>query len=332
MQEIGVVYLYRFAEGERPVLRFLETYHRYSAGIEHDLYVVFKGFPDIATLALGRAVFANTPFTSIELDDSGYDVGSYLNAAKVVSNPKLFFLNTFSQILARDWLKYFDRAINLRGVGLVGATGSWLAPTAGYEAMVAAILRGDWNWEKDGDWILKKVRSWPKKLFQVITPDPNRADINSSRQQHKRAIRVLLLSPFDYLFKFYDCGRYPNPHIRTNAFMIERSRLLSLKISSFVTKRSVYRFEHGRRSLTKQILAQGLKPVVVDRSGNVYDISQWKLSSTFWTDEQENLIISDNRTLDYTQGDSRLRKKLENFAWVDPWLWHDNVDQPSDPV
>jgi len=71
---------------------------------------------------------------------------------------------------------------------------------------------------------------------------------------------------------------------------------------------------------------------VVDRSGKAYDISQWKSSSTFWIDEQENLIISDNRTLDYTQADSRLRKTFENLAWVDPWLWRDNVDQLSDPV
>jgi hypothetical protein len=306
----------------------LETYHTYSAGIEHDLYVVFKGFPDTATLALGRAVFAKIPFTSIELDDSGYDVGSYLNTAKAVYNPKLFFLNTFSQILAHDWLKYFDRALNLRGVGLVGATGSWLAPTAGYEAMVAAILHGDLNW--------KKIRSWPKKLFQLITPDPDYTNVNSPRQQRKRNILALLqgrlLGPFDYLFKLYDFGRYPNPHIRTNAFMIERNRLLSLTISSLVTKRSAYRFEHGRQSLTKQILTQGLRPVVVDRIGNVYDILQWKLSSTFWIDEQENLIIADNRTLDYTQANSRLRKKLENLAWVDPWLWRDDANQISDSV
>ena len=66
MREVGVIYLYSFAEGEHPVLHFLESYRRHPAGIDHDLYVVFKGFPDQASLAAGR-------FTSIELDDSGYE-------------------------------------------------------------------------------------------------------------------------------------------------------------------------------------------------------------------------------------------------------------------
>ena len=69
MREVGVIYLYRFAEGEHPVLHFLESYRRHPAGIDHDLYVVFKGFPDQASLAAGRALFAEIPFTSIELDD-----------------------------------------------------------------------------------------------------------------------------------------------------------------------------------------------------------------------------------------------------------------------
>ena len=259
MRDIGVIYLYRFAEGELPVRRFFETYRNHLAGIEHDLHVIFKGFPDGATLALGQALFEQTQFTSIELDDSGYDVGSYLKAAQIVPNPKIIFLNTFSQILANDWLRHFDSALSGRGVGLVGATGSWLASTADLEALAAAALKGNWNWQK--------IRGWPKKIFQSVTPDPNRADANSPRQQRKRSLRWLLLAPFDYLIKFYDCGRYPNPHIRTNAFMIERKRLLSLKVSSYATKRDVYKFEHGRQSLTKQILAQGLKPVVVDCSG-----------------------------------------------------------------
>ena len=112
-----------------------------------------------------------------------------------------------------------------------------------------------------------------------------------------------------------------DPHIRTNAFMIEREQFLSLKFPAFVSKQDVYRFESGRRSLTRQILASGLKPVVVGRNGMMYEISEWRSSSTFWTNEQDNLIIADNRTVDYAQGEKTFRKKLENYAWVHPWLW-----------
>ena len=33
---------------------FLESYRKYPAGIDHDFYVAFKGFPNEATLAAGR--------------------------------------------------------------------------------------------------------------------------------------------------------------------------------------------------------------------------------------------------------------------------------------
>jgi hypothetical protein len=103
--------------------------------------------------------------------------------------------------------------------------------------------------------------------------------------------------------------------------MIERKQFLSLKFPAFVSKQGVYRFESGRRSLTRQILAKGLKPVVIGRNGTMYEISEWRSSSTFWTNEQDNLIIADNRTVDYAQGEESLRAKLENFAWIHPWQW-----------
>ena len=73
-----------------------------------------------------------------------------------------------------------------------------------------------------------------------------------------------------YLLYLYQYGRFPNPHIRTNAFMIERNRFLSLYAPAFKNKEDAYKFESGRRSMTKQIIAQELKPVVVDRNGAVY--------------------------------------------------------------
>ena len=137
----------------------------------------------------------------------------------------------------------------------------------------------------------------------------------------KRPLRRYLLSPFGYLYCFVEFGRHPNPHIRTNAFMIERNRFLSLSLPSLKKKRGVYKFESGRRSMTKQIMAQGLKPVVVDRAGKAYSVSEWKSSSTFWTNDQVNLIVADNRTADYAAGDKELREFLEESAWVHPWSW-----------
>ena len=311
-RDVGVIYLFRFAEGESPILRFLESYRKYPAGIDHDFYVVFKGFPDQATLAAGRALFANVSFTPIELDDSGYDIGSYLNAAKIVSNSHLIFLNTFSQIRGKDWLRHFDCTLRIPNVGLVGATGSWQANTSSYEAAIASLLRYEWRWQS--------ARILPQSWVERLGLD--RADeLNIHRPSHKLTVKRLVLAPLAYAQIFYEYGQFPNPHIRTNAFMIERKQFLSLKFPAFVSKQDVYRFESGRRSLTRQILANGLKPVVVGRNGTMYEISEWRSSSTFWTNEQDNLIIADNRTVDYAQGEKTFRKKLENYAWVHPWLW-----------
>lgn len=112
MRDVGVIYLYRFSEGEMPVRRFLETYRSHPAGVDHDLHVIFKGFPDQESLARGLALFADIPIKPVEVDDSGYDIGSYVRAANIVLNRRLLFLNTFSQILADNWLGHFDRALN----------------------------------------------------------------------------------------------------------------------------------------------------------------------------------------------------------------------------
>lgn len=141
LTKTGVVYLCRFAEGEEPVRRFLDSYQRYPAGIGHELHVVFKGYPNREAADALRALFGTRLVSAINLDDSGYDIGSYFSAATVVANPQILFLNTFSEVLADNWLAHFDRALSTPGVGLAGATGSWQSIRSGYEAAVLRMVR-----------------------------------------------------------------------------------------------------------------------------------------------------------------------------------------------
>jgi hypothetical protein len=314
MRDVGVIYLYRFSEGEGPVRRFLETYGNYPAGIEHDLNIVFKGFPDPESLARGRALFADIPIKTIEVDDSGYDVGSYVKAANIALNRRLLFLNTFSQILASNWLEHFDRALSLQDAGLVGATGSWAANTAGYEATFKFITR--------------RMLGLPAQFYQSFERD--QADsISYNGQGWKRHLKLYLFAPLEYSLRLYKYGRYPNPHIRTNAFMMDRDRFLSLDFPEFRLKSNAHEFESGRRSMTKQILRQNLRPVLVDRGGKVYDIPEWKLSSTFRIGGQDNLIIADNRTMAYEHANSGHRQYMEKLTWVHPWDWDSDSPRPS---
>ncbi len=125
-----------------------------------------------------------------------------------------------------------------------------------------------------------------------------------------------------YPLRLYEFGRHPNPHIRTNAFMIRRDLLLSLRAATFRRKIHAYKFESGRHSMTKQIIARGLRPLVVDRSGKVYEISEWKSSSTFWIDLQANLLVADNQTSNYAAGSLQRRRVLKDHAWESPRAWN----------
>jgi hypothetical protein len=314
LADIGVVYLYRFAEGDLPARAFLNSYRAHPAGIDHDLHVIFKGFPDARSLTAARTIFADLRINSIELDDTGYDVGSYFFAAKVVSNQRLIFFNSFTELLADDWLAKFDNALNLPNIGLVGATASWQSLSSYYEVLIRLVLS-----ETDRLLIAHAKGAGRADGAETVRGDSHTDEVRSTPARRRGLYLLLRLDK--YLLSVYEYGRYPNPHIRSNAFMIERDRFLSLRTLSFGRKSNAYKFESGRRSMTKQIMAQNLKPIVIDRYGNVYDIPEWKASSTYWVDEQVNLIAADNRTRQYAAGSEELRTRLMDYAWVHPSRW-----------
>ena len=305
MAVVGVVYLYRFAEGEFSARAFLESYRAHHAGIEHDVHVVLKGFPDERSRAAARALFASLSANLIELDDAGYDIGSYLAAARQVANKRLAFLNTFSEILADNWLAYLDAALDRPDVGVVGATGSWQSLGSAYTAAALRLAH----------WLKHPVRC--ARIYFEMGPHSS----SSTRQAlPRRSLRDIGLK-IRGLADLYEFGRYPNPHIRTNAFMMDRERFLSLRHNRFRRKADVYKFESGRDSMTNQLLKAKLKAFVVDRSGRIHDVCDCRSSSTFWSGDQQNLMIADNMTRKYALGSGQLRELLENYAWHPPSAW-----------
>jgi hypothetical protein len=303
LASVGVIYLYRFAEGELPARTFLDSYCTHPAGAEHDLHVILKGFPDEASSSAARALFDRVRVNLIELDDTGYDVGSYMAAAKLVANDQLLFLNTFSEILADRWLFHLHSALNRPGIGVVGATASWQSLSSGY---TAAMLR---------------FAHWMRHPMAYVRSHFEPAGIaGPSAAAHRRSLADIWLK-IRGLADVYEFGSYANPHLRTNAFMTERKRFLSMRHAPFRRKADVYKFESGRRSMTKQILAMDLKVLVVDRRGAAYDLQDCRSSSTFWSGNQENLMIGDNMTRKYAFGSPELRHLLQNYAWQPPRRW-----------
>lgn len=113
--------------------------------------------------------------------------------------------------------------------------------------------------------------------------------------------------------------RFPNPHLRTNAFAGRRRDLCALDWGPADTKLAALRLESGRRSLSRQVRARGLRVVVTGRDGALYEPKDWPRSATFRCRGQVNLLVADNRTDDYDRADPAERRRLGRMAWGRRW-------------
>jgi hypothetical protein len=108
---------------------------------------------------------------------------------------------------------------------------------------------------------------------------------------------------------------FPNPHVRTNAFMMRRETMLSLKWGEVRTKMGAWRLESGKRSVTRQVWERDLDALVVGRDGKSYASELWHESNTFRSGGQQNLLVADNRTHEFTQADPAEQQRLAELAW-----------------
>ncbi len=121
---------------------------------------------------------------------------------------------------------------------------------------------------------------------------------------------------------------FPNPHVRTNAFMLDRALLLDLAWPRVRSKREAYVLESGKASLTRQVWAHGLRAQVVGRDADGYEPERWPASRTFRSGDQENLLVADNRTRQYVDADPGERERLRRMAWGEAGA----VSPPRAPV
>jgi hypothetical protein len=108
---------------------------------------------------------------------------------------------------------------------------------------------------------------------------------------------------------------FPAYHVRTNAFMLDRSTFAALRLRPLVRKMDAYLLESGRASFTSQVQGMGLRTLVVARDGSFYDHDRWPDSATFWQDDQQGLLVADNQTRSYANGGLDRRRLLSAFAW-----------------
>jgi hypothetical protein len=130
-----------------------------------------------------------------------------------------------------------------------------------------------------------------------------------------RAVRHAIGSRVTWPLRARRFPSFPNPHVRTNAFVLERDLIRDLDWPAVTRKQAAWSLESGRRSITRQVHERGLRAVVAGRDGRVYLPAEWAGSATFRASEQENLLVADRRTRDFADAGPEERRAQTLAAW-----------------
>lgn len=331
---VAVVYLARNAEGIASFSRFRDSYTRHAAGLPHKLVVLYKGFDQRAQLNRAREVFSGLAHSGIEISDAEFDIGSYLEACRRLSERHVTFLNTHSEILGSGWLATLHNQVSRAGVGLVGATGSYesIADSVSLFRKVLWECTGSGNYYDQRlayyyDFILRpRHPNWYTASGEVARPRARhgrgktkalRAIVRAIRYPAFRTSGTRAIWPGTPSFDHRLFPRFPNPHVRTNAFMVEREVFLAMCRPTVKRKIDASLIESGPDSLTSQLRRKGLLTLLVGRDGEGYAISEWAKSRTFRVDEQDNLLVADNHTRAFLSMSEGARTTHTRITWGD---------------
>lgn len=108
---------------------------------------------------------------------------------------------------------------------------------------------------------------------------------------------------------------FPNPHIRTTGFALHGSLIPGIRWPMGLEKAACNEFEAGNWSLTRQVMAMGLKPLVMDKEEDGSPAEYFNNRRVFRVGEQEDLLIADNRTDHYAGAGPEERAYLRQLAW-----------------
>jgi hypothetical protein len=265
--------------GQAYLQSFIASYLAFPAGHEHTLYILFNGARDSQEVAACQQLLQEAGITYKEVElPQGQDITAYFYATGCISEDYILFLNTYSRFLHPQWLaKYAHALASTQDIGLVGATASCQS----YYSSVFQTHSLKWERQKGFTYNYRKY-----KLF------------------------LKAIGYWYFLFR-----PFPAPHIRTNAFMIQRKLFQQLAGRALRDKLAAYQFESGRKSLTNGVTGMGYLAVVIDKSGEIHLITACKKRPIFWNGNQEDLLISDNQTTLYQEADVESRKLFRKLAW-----------------
>jgi hypothetical protein len=297
MKKLAVFHLVRKYNDIQMLRDFLVSYANHKSGVEHDLIIIFKGFTNDVDKTAQLELLSPFTYQSYDVSDHGFDITAYISACKHYAQVYLYlcFLNSHSVIQAKNWLKILYDNIIRENVGLVGATGSWQSLSGGRRFKIACAV---------GGCFLKTVLS------------------KSTRKVKKEEI-CDVYQHFMFLLNF---DQFPNVHIRTNSFMISSVLMLEVCHQQIDSKYDAYKFESGKKGLSKTIINKRLKLLMVGSDGQAYEPKSWPNSNIYMNNAQDNLLISDNMTRKYTSRTPEGRNNLRELSWTPRHLFLTDED------
>ncbi len=329
MSKIAVIYLARLHEGYPAFEAFADSYRAHPAGEPHDLIVVCKGFTKPGEFAAVSAIFTGIDHTIIAVaDDIGMDLHAYQEAARQIKNDYVFCLNTFSRLRVNNWLAKLWSNMSRPGVGMVGATGSYESLHSSIKALEFLVYslrqpaRFNSQVNRDFAWMLPifdqfTLRATQSKQLRVrrFIGDIVRNRIPISQLlEHMPTVWSTAINHIGGHRYFRDIPMFPNPHIRSNGFMVRRKDLLATPLPD-KSKFSCCLFESGPRGLSISLLNKGLDLIVVGADGTGYSMDQWPTCQAFRSGDQSNILVADNQTEAFDRFSKEVNRTHRIMTW-----------------
>lgn len=277
---ISVIYLFYTPYGLEHFNCFIESYSKFSSNVKHQLVIALKGCnhnDEIVTHC--KKIFDDKKIEPqfLFVPNLGFDINAYQYILNQINTTYAICFNTKSIILHENWLDIYQEHCNEK-LGIIAATAS-------FQSHLSTVLNEE-NW----------FYNFEKKLTENLK-------------------KYLLLLKANTVWRFY-YKKFPNPHVRTNAFLVNKAIFLSLDIKNPLTsKRKAYVLESGFYSITNQLLQKKLIVGIIDKNGKFFDVKNANLSNTFWKNNQEDLLIEDNQTALYRNASNSEKKELSLLAW-----------------
>ena len=329
-QKIAVVYLTRLHEGFAAFEAFADSYRRHTAGEPHDFVIICKGFKKPGEFAAVGAIFTGIPHKIISMpDEIGLDIHAYREAALQLSNEYICCLNTFAGLRSDDWLKKLWKNLSKPGVGLVGATGSLESLYSTYRVVdfvawaATRPARFDEKFARDYAWLLntaspqtmKALNSLPHRLRRHLGDIlRNRPTLTQLKKDHPGVWAESLSHNTSRNSAFREFPHFPNPHIRSNAFLVRRVDLLAIPLED-KGKIAACNFESGAAGLSISVLKRGLDILVVGADGVGYTMDQWATCGSFRSGDQSNILVSDNQCQVFDNYSPEVKRAHQIMTW-----------------